>query len=169
MKLKIMLSLLIFEEGEVFMENFGDDENGGIERREHQRRNIPAAVSCTFFNKDIKGKSNFQGFIQNISSGGVSLEIRDDTLIINDTSLQYSNIETTFELNMPDGIQKMSISGIIRWYKKVKKKGVNLLYLGIQFFNLDKSDKAILEKYLALGTGDQNLIWNLWDNLSTQP
>jgi len=63
----------------------------------------------------------------------------------------------------------MNISGIIRWHRRIKKKNMNLLYLGIQFFNLDERDKAIIEKYLALGTGDQNLIWNLWDNLSIQP
>jgi len=43
------------------------------------------------------------------------------------------------------------------------------LYLGVQFLNLKKRDEAILVKYLALGTGDKSLIWNLWDNLSIQP
>jgi hypothetical protein len=136
------------------------------ERREHRRCSIPAAVNCIFFKKDLKGKNKFQGFIQDISLGGVSLEIRDDTLIINDAFLQYTNIEMTLQLNMPDGTYKMNISGIIRWYKRVKKKDVNLLYLGIQFYNLGESDKVIIEKYLALGTGDKSLIWNLWDNLS---
>lgn len=151
------------------MEKFDSYEKVKIERRKHRRHNIPSAVSCILFKKDLEGKNSFQGFIQNISSGGVSLEIRDDTLIINNAYLQYSNIEINFELNMPDGTHKMNVSGIIKWYKKVKKKDVNLLYIGIQFFNLDEIDTVVLKKHLVLGTGDRNLIWNLWDNLSIQP
>jgi len=60
----------------------------------------------------------------------------------------------------------MNFSGIISWCKRVKKKNMSFLYLGIQFYHLDKSNKDILKKYLSLGTGDKNLIWNLWDNLS---
>lgn len=44
---------------------------------------------------------------------------------------------------------------------------MNLLYLGIQFFYLDESDKSVLKKYLALGTGDKNLIWNMWDTVNS--
>ena len=151
------------------MENFYNDEEAKIAMRKHQRRNIPAVVTCTFFEESLKGKSSFQGFIQDISFGGVSLEIRDDFLIISDSLLTYANIEMMVEFNLPDGAHKMSFSGIIRWHKRIKKRNMNFLYLGIQFYNLDEKDKDVLEKYLSLGTGDKNLIWNLWDNLSVQP
>lgn len=151
------------------MKNSDNDERLKIERRKHQRYNIPSAVICKFFKKDLEVKNNFQGFIQNISLAGVSLEIRDDLLIINDSLLQYENIEVTLELNMPDGTHKMNISGIVRWYRRVKKKDMNFLYLGIQFYNLGESERDILKKYLSSCTGDKNLFWNLWDNLSIQP
>lgn len=169
MKLKAVLFLLIFEKGTLFMEN--SDNHGGakIERRKYERRAIPAAVSCKLFKEDIKGKNSFQGFIRDISLGGVSLEIRDDTLVINDTFLLYLDVEIAFEINIPDGTHRIDVTGVVKWYRKVKKKEVNLLYLGIRFLNLEKGDEAILEKYLALGTGDKSLIWNLWDNLSIQP
>lgn len=150
------------------MEELKNNKNVMIERRKHQRFNIPAAVNCKFFNKDIKGKSSFQGFIQDISFGGVSLELRDDFSIINDSLLKYTNVQMTLELNMSDGIHKINFSGIIRWYRRVKKEGMSFLYLGIQFYNLDESSKEVIKKYLALGTGDKNLIWNLWDNLTIQ-
>jgi hypothetical protein len=51
----------------------------------------------------------------------------------------------------------------------MKKNDKNFLYLGIQFQNLNEETMHVLEKYLSLGTGDNNLIWNLWDNLSIQP
>lgn len=150
------------------MEDLKSNKNVMIERRKHQRFNIPAAVNCKFFNKDIKGKSSFQGFIQDISFGGVSLELRDDFSIINDSLLKYTNVQMTLELNMSDGIHKINFSGIIRWYRRVKKEGMSFLYLGIQFYNLDESSKEVIKKYLAFGTGDKNLIWNLWDNLTIQ-
>lgn len=151
------------------MEDLKDNKNVMIERRKHQRFNIPAAVNCKFFNKDIKGKNSFQGFIQDVSFGGVSLELRDDFSIINDSLLKYTNVQMTLELNMSDGIHKINFSGIIRWYRRVKKEGMSFLYLGIQFYNLDESSKEVIKKYLALGIGDKNLIWNLWDNLTIQP
>jgi len=169
MNLKAVLFLLMVEKGTLFMENSDDNRETVIERRKHRRHAIPVAVSCRLFKEDIKEKNNFQGFIEDISLGGVSLEIRDDTLVINDAFLMYLNVEMTFEINMPDGTHKVNVSGIVRWYKKAKRKDVNLLYLGVQFLSLKKRDKAILEKYLDLGTGDKSLIWNLWDNLSIQP
>lgn len=150
------------------MEDLKSNKNVMIERRKHQRFNIPAAVNCKFFNKDIKGKNSFQGFIQDVSFGGVSLELRDDFSIINDSLLKYTNVQMTLELNMSDGIHKINFSGIIRWYRRVKKEGMSFLYLGVQFYNLDESSKEVIKKYLAFGTGDKNLIWNLWDNLTIQ-
>lgn len=151
------------------MENSNNSEKVKIERRKHKRYNIPATVICKFLNKDLKGKNSFQGFIQDISFGGISLELRDDFSTINDSLLKYTSVQMILELNISGGKHKIDFSGIIRWYRRVKKEGMSFLYLGIQFYNLDESSKEILKKYLALGTGDTNLIWNLWDNLSIQP
>ena len=169
MNLKAVLFLLMVEKGTLFMENSDDNKEAGIERRKHQRSDMPATVNCTLLKKDIKGKNSFQGFIQDISLGGASLEVRDDFLTIDNASLKYTEIRLGLELNTSDGIQKINFTGIIRWHRRVKKQSMNLLYLGVQFFALDERDQAILEKYLALGTGDKSLIWNLWDNLSIQP
>ena len=73
------------------------------------------------------------------------------------------------ELNFPDGTHRMVFSGIVKWHKRVKKKDKNTLYLKIQFHNLDEKSSEMLNEYLSLGSGDKNLIWNLWDNLSPHP
>jgi hypothetical protein len=112
-------------------------ENELVERRENKRHCIPAVVTCTFFEEVLTRKGSLQGIIQDISFGGVSIEI--------------------------------SFSGIVKWYKRVKKKDKNALYLKIQFHNLDEKSAEMLKKYLSLGSGDKNLIWNLWDNLSRTP
>ena len=64
------------------MKIFESDERIGIERRKYLRRSIPAAVTCTFYEEVLQGKGSFKGFIQDISLGGVALEIRDDFLTI---------------------------------------------------------------------------------------
>jgi hypothetical protein len=151
------------------MELFESDEKTVIERRKRPRRKIPAAVTCTFYEEILQGKGSFSGFIQDISMGGVSMEIRDDFLSISETLLLYTSIEMQVEFNFPEGMQHISFSGLIKWYKRIKKKDKNFLYLGIQFQNLNEQKREVLEKYLLLGTGDTNLIWNLWDNLTTQP
>ena len=143
------------------------EENENVERRENKRYAIPAVVKCKLFEEVVSGKNSFQGFIQDISFGGVSLEITDDLLNIKEDLLKYTNVEMELELNSPDGLHKMNFSGIIKWYKRVKKKDKNVLTLHIQFHYLDEKSAEVLMKYLSLGSGDKNLFWNLWDNLST--
>jgi hypothetical protein len=145
-----------------------NEKNVMLEKRENQRFNIPAVVNCKFINKNMKSENGFQGFIQDISLGGVVLEIRDDFLTIDDSLLQYTSIQMVLELNLPTGAHKMEFSGFVRWLRRVKKEGMSFLYLGIQFNPLKETSKEILMEYLSLGTGDKNLIWNLWDNLSIQ-
>ena len=142
-----------------------DNAEALLERREYQRYNIPAPVCCTFYEETLQLKGGFQGFIQDISCGGVSLEIKDDFLRITESMLLYTNIEMNFEFNFPDGKNKINISGTIRWYKRIKKNDRNLLYLGVQFHNLDAQRTEIVKRFISLGTGDKNLIWNLWDNI----
>jgi hypothetical protein len=135
------------------------------ERRENIRHSIPAVVNCTFFEEVFNGNDRVQGFIQDISFGGVSIEIRDDFLSIKEEFLLYTTVEMEVELNFPDGMHRMDFSGIVKWYKRVKKKDKNNLYLKIQFHNLEEKSAEMLKKYLSLGSADKNLIWNLWDNL----
>ena len=148
------------------METFYGKVNVETERRENKRYSIPAMVTCTFFEGGVKGKGSFQGFIQDISLGGVSLEIRDDFLKISETLLLYTTVEMSVAFNFPDGIHHMDFSGVIRWYRRRKDKVKNFLYLGIKFHNLSEEGKALVKSYVTLGKGDKNLIWNLWDNLS---
>lgn len=142
------------------------EENRKVERRKNKRHCIPAVVKCKFFEEVVTGKNSFKGFIRDISFGGVSLEITDDFLNIKEELLKYTSIEMEIELNSPDGLHKMNFAGIIKWFKRVKKKDKNVLNLHVQFQHLDEKSADILMKYLSLGSGDKNLFWNLWDNLA---
>ena len=95
------------------------------------------------------------------------MEITDDFLNIKEDLLNHTTIEMEIELNSPVGLRKMHFSGIIKWYKRVKKKDKNILNLHIQFHSLDEEGADVLMNYLSCGSGDKNLFWNLWDNLLT--
>ena len=148
------------------METLDDKINVQAERRELKRFGIFDMITCTFFEGGVRSKSSFKGFIQDISTGGISIEIRDDFLRISDALLLYTTVEMSVALNFPDGVQHVDFSGVIRWCRRRKEKAKNCLYLGIKFHNLTEEHKVLVEKYVSLGRGDKNLIWNLWDNLS---
>ena len=141
-------------------------EKESVERRQNKRYLIPAVVTCTFFEEVLNTKGSVQGYIQDISFGGVSLEIRDNFLSIKEELLMHTTVEMEVELNFPDGNHMMFFSGIVKWHKRIKKKGNRALCLRIQFHNLDEKNADMLNEYLSLGSGDKNLIWNLWDKLS---
>jgi hypothetical protein len=141
-------------------------KNGKIERRENIRYNIPTVVNCKFFEEVTSEKSSFQGFIRDISFGGVSLEISDACLNLKKELLKHTNIEMEVELNSPEGINRVGFGGIIKHHKSVKNEDKNVLCLHIQFHNLDEKSANLLQKFLSSGSGDKNLFWNLWDNQS---
>jgi hypothetical protein len=142
------------------------EENEKIERRKNKRYNIPTVVNCKFFEEVTNGKSSFKGFIRDISFGGVSLEINDACLNLKEEFLKYSNIEMEVQLNSPEGINRVGFGGIIKWHKSVRNEDKNVLYLHIQFHNLDEKSANLLKEFLSSGSGDTNLFWNLWDNQS---
>ena len=148
------------------METLHDNSKEQLDRRENKRHNVPAMVTCSFYEGGIRGKSSFQGFIQDISLGGVSIEIRDDFLKISEGLLSYTTVDMSVALNFPDGVHQMDFSGVIRWCRRIKEESRNFLYLGIKFHNLSEENQALVKHYMSLGQGDKNLIWNLWDTLS---
>jgi len=108
------------------METKDVEENGTLERRKNKRYNIPTVVNCKFFEEVANGQSSFQGFIRDISFGGVSLEISDDCLNLKEELLKYTNIEMEVELNSPEGINRVGFGGIIKWHRSVKKEELDL-------------------------------------------
>ena len=139
-----------------------------IEKRKHQRHSIPVMVTCRFLEEGLNGQSSFQGFMQSISLGGTLLEIRDDFLSIAESKLTYSPVEMNVEFHFPDGAHRIDVLGIIRWHKRVKKPKGSFLYLRVRFNDLEEKSLEILKRFLSLGTGDKNLIWNLWDAIHTR-
>ena len=147
------------------MDNLACNDTIQIEKRRHQRYCIPSLVTCNFVEGIPEGKRSFQGFVQDISLGGVFLEIRDDFLHINESVLPHSTIEMTLECTITDGIEMMAVSGTVKWFKRIKKQEGSFLYLRIQFQTLDEMSLDTLKEFLSLGTGDKQLSWNLLETM----
>jgi hypothetical protein len=159
---------LIFEEKKIVEVDSVDNNKVKSGRRRHQRYEIPSAVTCQFSIEGLGEERIFKGFVHDISLGGLCVEIKDDAILFKDLSPDTS-IEIALEVDIPDGIHKMNVSGSIRWQRKVKKKNRDLLHLGVQFDKLKENNKDILMKYLVSGAGDKQLIWDLWENLLIDP
>ena len=147
------------------MDNLACNDTIQIEKRKHQRYSIPSVVTCNFVEGIPEGKRRFEGFLQDISLGGVFLEIKDDFLHINESVLPHSTIEMVMECTVADGIEMMAVSGTIKWFKRIQKPSGSFLYLRIQFHTLDEMSLDTLKEFLSLGTGDKQLFWNLWETV----
>jgi hypothetical protein len=152
--------------GGIVMDNLASSDPIQLEKRKHQRYCIPSVVTCRFPEELPGGQRSFQGFVQDISLGGVFLEIRDDFLCIKKPNLGCSTIEMTLECTMPEGVKLLAVAGNIKWHKRIKKATGSFLYLRIQFHTMDERNLKILKKFLSLGTGDKHLFWNLWDTIN---
>ena len=147
------------------MEDLNQRKHGAEEKRDHQFHTIPTFVSCTFLGNSLKGDRNYQGFIEKISLNELSLELIDDYCTIQESLLIYSPLEMTMIFHFPDGLHEITLTGMITWSKRLRKKDKSCLHLGIRLFELSEKHRETLKDYLYLGIGDKNLVWNLWDTL----
>ena len=151
------------------MKDLNPREINPAEQGPQYPRSIPTFANCTFLENSFKGNRTYKGFVEDISPGELSLELRDDYFSIQKSLLLYSPMELSMDFHFPDGPHQVALTGIITRNKRVRKKGKSYLYLRVRLNEQNEKNSEILNDYLALGIGDTNLIWNLWDNLSIRP
>jgi len=59
----------------------------------------------------------------------------------------------------------LSILGTTAWSKSVSLPGKTTAVVGIQFKDMNNTDRRLLDGYHYGSDGEQNLIWSLWDSL----
>ena len=147
------------------MEDLNKRKHDAEAQLNHPSHTIPTFVSCTFLGNSLKGNRNHQGFIEKISLNELSLELIDDFSTIQESLLIYSPLEMTMIFNFPNGLHKVTLTGMITWSERLRKRDKSCLHLGTRLYELNDKQKAILKDYLYLSIGDKNLVWNLWDTL----
>jgi hypothetical protein len=155
----------LYLQQEILIGDINERKTSVLERHIDHLHFIPTFVTCSFLEDSLKENRTYKGFIEDISSNELSLELRDDYFTIQESLLMYSPLKMSVVFHFPDGLHKVTLSGIIKWYKRVRMKEKSHLLLGIRLDELNEKNRELLDNYLCLGIGDTNLIWNLWDNL----
>lgn len=133
------------------------------EKRQHSRHDKPLSVSFAFFggHQEIPGPRTYEGFIEDISLGGVRIKLVDQYGFLYGRELQGMTIKLSIPL--PQLHYTLTTTGLIQWVKNDHKSLSQTLILGVEFQNVSVTDKQYLENYLSSNLGDQNLLWDLWN------
>ncbi|MBW1710082.1 MAG: PilZ domain-containing protein [Deltaproteobacteria bacterium] len=112
-------------------------------RRFHKRYEVEWDASLEVEFQDLKGSIN--GQLKNFSIGGALLHL--ETMYIEGQHLVVSQFKPQLNLKIfcPEGVLESKID--IRWYDRVDED--NIFKAGVQFINMVKENKEVLEKVIA--------------------
>lgn len=104
-----------------------------------------------------------EGLTRDISLGGACVDVGDQHLA---TPLKaFENAAVNVEIRLTGENVTLKIAGNIAWSVKFIENANTRLLVGIRFEALNDSERRALEKYCLQGNAEQNLLWNLWDDL----
>lgn len=130
------------------------------EKRRFERHDFSYPVDVKIFAPDYTGIW-MSGFLKDISMGGSSVQLLDSYGRISLQSIK--NAQVKIKLLEPDG-ERMFILGAIRWAKKEKADGEQMISMGIEFDSLPNWQVEKLKNFIHLQGKDHKMLWNLWDS-----
>ena len=132
------------------------------EKRQACRHDKPLSVYFGFFGEkeSLSGPESFRGFVEDVSTGGVRIQIVDAYGFLYGKDLRRKVIKLS--IPMPQFDYTLVTTGIIQWVKSDNKSLNQTFSLGVEFINISMTDCQYLENYLSSNLGDQNLLWDLW-------
>lgn len=144
--------------------NSEQTEPKGAEQRRDPRSDLPTMVILKVFSRDDGKKEaiTLKGIAKDLSLSGVCIEIDERYVPIDIDQLTEQTVK--MEIRFPEGTKTPYILGIVRWIKRKTAKGSSLLLAGIKFTDITEDNFQALKKFLGLGAGDQNLLWDLWES-----
>ena len=133
------------------------------ERRNYQRIDKPLRIDFSFIDETagITGRNVFAGYIEDISLGGIRVQLRERYGKLYQVALQGEKVKLSF--SFPQFNHTVFTTGIIRWSKKITEHTDQIITMGIKFLALAPTDQQYLENYLSSNQGDQNFLWDLWN------
>jgi len=115
-------------------------------RRGFVRVPLKERISFQSLSLDPQGKTlSLEGFSQDISLSGIYFEIKGSSLIKSLPYLKVSNI-IWMEFLLPGFRKKIRLQGEI---KRICKKNLNSLGLGVMFVNVDRRSYRLLDDYIS--------------------
>jgi hypothetical protein len=131
--------------------------------RRYVRHEIPTKIKLVI-SPEKEGAPTIRKdcFTRDLSLGGACIDLGEKRLPIPVGELKNAGVNVTIKLPSID--QTLEIDGTIVWSLKTKEDAGASTLVGVQFGLLNDADKNALEKYCSGGDGEQNLLWNLWDD-----
>ena len=139
-------------------------ESNPSDRRRHSRHDFAYPVSFKLLSKYAEFGS-FNGFVQNMSISGASLDFEDRYGRLDIGELKGINIKVSFI--MPQG-GNLTIPCCIRRAVKDNTHAF-AMQLGIEFINMEEWQIHALKELINRKNKDRNMMWTLWEQYERQP
>jgi len=141
-----------------------DDERFSKTVRKTTRHQLPMQVNLKIFQSDPgKPPLNLSGFTDDISMGGTCVVLGAKYQTGRLDNLTGKNVK--LQMSMPIESLKLNILGSIVWSKEISVEGKKTAIIGIQFKEMNDTDRNLLKGYCNGSEAEQNLIWSLWNSL----
>jgi len=139
--------------------------DGYAEQRRHPRTEFAYPVA---FGLIVPGQPprSFQGYIKDISLGGLCVSVEQRFGLANRNDLSGSRVK--IEISQPQQ-DSLFLFSVIRWVRMRESKKAWQMLLGLEFEEMAGWQKDRLEKFIALKGKDQEMLWQLWDSYAQTP
>jgi len=133
------------------------------ERRVSKRYDKPLKVEFGLIGEkpSLSNRTSFQGFIEDISLGGLRLGLREKYGKLYKMKLQGKKVKLS--IPFPQFNYTVCALGEIQWSNDFQEHAEHVITLGIRFIDLSPTDCQYLENYMGSNKGDHNLLWELWN------
>jgi len=133
------------------------------DRRASKRYDKPLSVEFGLIGEkaSLSNRTSFQGFIEDISLGGLRLQLKERYGKLYKMKLQGKQVKLAIPL--PQFNYTAYALGEIQWSNDFQEHAEHVITMGIKFIDLSPTDCQYLENYMGSSKGDHNLLWELWN------
>ncbi len=133
------------------------------DRRASKRYDKPLRVEFGLIGEkaSLSNRTSFQGFIEDISLGGLRLQLKERYGKLYKMKLQGKQVKLAIPL--PQFNYTAYALGEIQWSNDFQEHAEHVITMGIKFIDLSPTDCQYLENYMGSSKGDHNLLWELWN------
>ena len=133
------------------------------DRRVFKRHDKPLRVELGLVDEkpSLSNRTSFQGFIEDISLGGLRLQLRERYGKLYKMKLQGKQVKLAIPFSQFN--YTIYALGTIQWSNDFQEHTEHVITMGIRFIDLSPTDCQYLENYMGSNKGDHNLLWELWN------
>jgi CRP-like cAMP-binding protein len=132
--------------------------------RKTARHQLPTQVNIQIYSDDPdKASLNLNGFTENISLGGACIILGGNYKTGYFDMLPGKKVK--IQIYLAIAFVSLSILGTVVWSTGVSLEGKKTEAVGIQFIDMNATDRRLLQSFHYGSEIEQDMIWSLWDSL----